>query len=258
MKELANVTATHFSDLTEAYATSPGHARDGDLDLVMAFSSPGLYEFALDIATGPGHTAFRLASRAAMVIGLDIADGMLAKARELARERELPNLSFQYGDATALPFGDKTFDLVTCRIAPHHFHDIPAFLSEVARVLKNNGRLVLEDSMAPEDPQAASFLHDLEQRRDPTHVRSLSHSQWLAACDAAGLVVTRDIVFPKRHPFRQWLARSGFPADQVASLESDLLAASAPLQEQFLEVEADKIVALKDDKLILRADKPPE
>ncbi|MGO1117362.1 class I SAM-dependent methyltransferase [Rhodovibrionaceae bacterium A322] len=255
MEELANVTAKHFSDLAEAYSTSPGHAKDGDLDLVMAFSSPGLYEFALDVATGPGHTAFRLASRAAMVIGLDIAPGMLTKARELAQERDLPNLSFQYGDAAALPFGDDSFDLVTCRIAPHHFRDIPAFLTEVERVLKVGGRLVLEDSMAPEDPVAARFFHELEQRRDPTHVKSLSQKEWREACKDAGLTITRDVVFPKRHAFRQWLSRTGFPAREVSKLEQELLAAPRMLQDRFFEVEDGSIITVKDEKLIFRADK---
>ncbi len=78
----------------------------------------------------------------------------------------------------ALPFADAShgagFDLVTCRIAPHRFADVPAFLAKVTRVLAPGGRFVLEDSQAPNDPEIAAFLEDLERRRDPTHVHSLS------------------------------------------------------------------------------------
>ncbi len=248
-------TAAHFSRQAEAYAASPGHAHGQDLDIVAAFAQPGLHDLCLDIATGPGHTAFRIASKAMTVVAVDIAEGMLQTARRLATERGVTNVVFERSDAAHLSFNDASFDLVTCRIAPHHFTDIPAFLREVARVLKANGRFVLEDSLAPDDPEEAAFLHNLEVRRDPTHVRSLQRSEWIAALRDAGLKVTRDMIFQKQHPFMDWLARTGVADAEAASLIAELLAAPKALRDSCLVLGDQGIDLMIDHKIILRADK---
>lgn len=248
-------TAAHFSRQAEAYAASPGHAHGQDLDIVAAFAQPGLHDLCLDIATGPGHTAFRIASKAMTVVAVDIAEGMLETGRRLAAERGVTNVVFERADASRLPFTDAGFDLVTCRIAPHHFTDIPAFLSEVARVLKPGGRFVLEDSLAPDAPEEAAFLHDLEVRRDPTHVRSLKREEWIAAIAEAGLKVTRDMIFQKQHPFMDWLARTGVEGEAAAALVAELLAAPKPLRDSCLVAGKDGIEMMIDNKIILRADK---
>ncbi|MEX0924232.1 MAG: methyltransferase domain-containing protein [Rhodovibrionaceae bacterium] len=248
-------TAAHFSRQAEAYAASPGHANGQDLDIVAAFAQPGLHDLCLDIATGPGHTAFRIASKAMTVVAVDIAEGMLATGRRLAAERGITNVVFERADAAHLSFNDASFDLVTCRIAPHHFTDIPGFLSEVARVLKANGRFVLEDSLAPDDPQEAAFLHELEVRRDPTHVRSLQRDEWIAALQDAGLKVTRDMIFQKQHPFADWLARTGVEESAAAILVEELLAAPAALRNSCLVLGESGIEMMIDHKIILRADK---
>ena len=200
-------TAAHFSRRAEAYAASPSHARGGDLEIVAGFAAPGPHDRCLDIACGPGHTALRMAREAGLVIAADIAPGMLATARRLAAERGLDNLRVLGVDAAALPFDDASFELVTCRIAPHHFTNVPGFLSEVARVLAPAGRFVLEDSLAPADPETAAFLDDLEKRRDPTHRHSLSDPAWRAALAGAGLRITAETVWAKRHEFALWVGR---------------------------------------------------
>jgi ubiquinone/menaquinone biosynthesis C-methylase UbiE len=56
-----------------------------------------------------------------------------------------------------MPLDDASFDLVTCRIAPHHFDDVAAFVHEAARVLKPGGMLLVQDHLMPED--ATTALH---------------------------------------------------------------------------------------------------
>ena len=152
MSDAKRETAKHFSRQAEAYAASPSHARGADLDIVAEFAAPGPDDICLDIACGPGHTALRMAERARRVIAVDLAPGMIETARRMAAERKLANVLVQFADAGALPFAARSFDLVTCRIAPHHFTDVPGFLAEAARVLKARGRFVLEDSLAPDRP----------------------------------------------------------------------------------------------------------
>ena len=80
--------------------------------------------------------------------------------------------------AEALPFEDATFDLVTSRIAPHHFESIPTFLDGTRRVLKPGGRFALVDNVVPAGSVGTGFnaeqatalktkLAKLEQKEPP-------------------------------------------------------------------------------------------
>src|SRR5690349_12103302 len=62
-------------------------------------------ERVADVATGTGWTSRAVASRGVEVVGIDIAEGMLSAAREIAREQALA-IDYQLGDAEALPFSD--------------------------------------------------------------------------------------------------------------------------------------------------------
>jgi SAM-dependent methyltransferase len=254
MSDPTRTAADQFSRQAEAYAASPTHAQGDDLDLVLDFAAPAAGESCLDVATGPGHTAARLAPGADFVIGLDIAPGMIAVARDRAAEMGLANLAYLIGDVHALPLPSASLDLVTCRIAPHHFHDVAGFVKEAARVLKPSGRLVVEDSLAPDAPAVAGFLEDLEKRRDPTHVHSLSRAEWGAALMAAGLRLVRETVYRKRHPFDLWIRRTGLSEAEIAALVTHILEAPDEIRQILFEIDGGKIAALLDRKLIFRAE----
>src|SRR5690348_4937921 len=68
-------------------------------------------EKVVDVATGTGWTSRAVARRGAEVVGIGIAEGMLSAAREIAHEQGLA-ISYQLGDAEALPFPDAEFDAV--------------------------------------------------------------------------------------------------------------------------------------------------
>ncbi len=254
MSDQTRATADQFSRQAAAYAASPTHARGDDLDLVLDFAAPAPGETCLDLATGPGHTAARLSPLAEFVVGLDIAPGMIGVARDRAADMGLANLAYLIGDVHALPLPSASLDLVTCRIAPHHFHDVGGFLCEAARSLKPGGRLVVEDSLAPDGPAVASFLEDLEKRRDPTHVHSLTRGEWGAACAKAGLRIVRETVARKRHPFDLWIRRTGLSDREIAGLVGQILAAPEDITSALFEIADGEVSALLDHKLIFRAE----
>jgi SAM-dependent methyltransferase len=132
-----------------------------------------------------------------------------------------------------LPFDDGSFDIVTCRLAAHHFPDIPSALVEFRRVLKPGGRLVLCDTLAPEDETVAAYQHDLELRRDATHQRDHSPSRWAQMLVEAGLELIRSEVIPGAQEFEEWVGRAGTPPRLIPDLRRSLAEAPPAVRREF-------------------------
>ena len=129
MNHIHSEVQTQFGNSPEYYAASQVHGEGYTLAVIVEFAQPTGSERVLDVATGTGFAAFAVAPKVARVTATDLTYGMLVKARELASERGLSNIEFQVAAAESLPFAAESFDIVTCRIAPHHFQDVRAFLS---------------------------------------------------------------------------------------------------------------------------------
>ncbi len=178
-----------FGRQAHSYAVSPSHAEGKDLQRLAELLPHDPHLRLLDIATGTGHTAFAMASHVREVVGLDLTQEMLVEAERLARLRGVENVRFVRGDALDLPFAAQSFDLVSCRRAPHHFADIPRFLQQVTRVLVPGGLFGLVDQTTPESQSGAELMEAFEKLRDPSHVHALKLSEWQQAFEDAGLHV---------------------------------------------------------------------
>jgi ubiquinone/menaquinone biosynthesis C-methylase UbiE len=256
MKPTKQDVARQFDRMSHAYAESDGHARGDDLAMVVEFVSPASSMRVLDIATGAGHTALALAPKVHEVVAADIAPAMLQRTTELALARGITNVETVLMDAESLEFADASFDAVTCRIAPHHFLDVDRALSEVARVLRNAGAFVVEDSMVPEDPELDRFLNDLERVRDSTHVRSLTAAEWKIKLRRAGLEPRRETIFRKVQHVGDWIARAGISEQAASRVYAAFNAASREARQYFaIEFSADRATRFTDDKIIIRAEK---
>ncbi len=98
----------------------------------------------LDLAAGTGVSTAELARAGAAAIACDFSLGMLRAGR-----RRRPGLTYVAGDATALPFGDATFDAATISFGLRNVVDVPAALRELARVVRPGGRLVVCEFSRP-------------------------------------------------------------------------------------------------------------
>lgn len=106
----------------------------------------------LDIAAGtgePGLTMAGLASRGKVVI-TDLAEGMLAVAREKAQKKGISNYETVVCDVSELPFDEATFDAVSCRFGFMFFPDMLLAAQEMARVLKPGGKIAAAVWGAPD------------------------------------------------------------------------------------------------------------
>ena len=125
----------------------------------------------LEVACGAAHVAESVAPRVREVVGLDLTPELLALGAARLRDVGVDNVLLQEGNAEALPFVDRSFDLVCCRSSLHHFADPARAVAEMVRVCRLGGRVVLSDLVAPSAGERDEFdrLHRLI---DPSHVRA--------------------------------------------------------------------------------------
>jgi SAM-dependent methyltransferase len=180
-----------WTERAELYRQSEAHREGRDLDLIVEWAAGA--QTALDVATGGGHVARRLREAGLEVVSCDPAPGMRPDVVCSAEE---------------LPFSDDRFDVVACRVAPHHFEDVQAAVREMGRVSRS--RVLVVDNLFHDER-----VERAERLRDPTHVRNYTEAEWRRFVVEAGLRV--DTLERMRKPIEvePWLARAGCKGEEA-------------------------------------------
>ena len=213
-----------FGAAAAAYSGSLTHSDPDALRRVVELANPKPEDVVLDIATGAGHTALALAPHVHDVTAYDMTEPMLAETRRNAAVRRLANVSTRQGIAEDLPFPDASFDIVTVRQAPHHYANVRKAIREMARVAKRDARVIIIDSVSPDDDSLDRQWNHLERLRDPSHVRNYSVREWRGFVTDAGLRITfEEVSFAteKNGPmnFTAWIRRMKTPPAAVQEIK---------------------------------------
>lgn len=208
-----------FDRAATAYGASPIFAQGHDLAVLVEAGAPTGEMTVLDVGTAAGHTAFAFAPHSREVVGVDLSAAMLAEAARQAADRGLTNVRFEEGDASALPFPDASFDIVACRMVAHHFPFLAPVLSEMARVLKAGGQMLIGDIISPESAALADFINEVETLRDPSHGRDWTLSEWDTAGRQIGVPFAVVARWDLPLDFADWTARQHTPPEAVAKIE---------------------------------------
>lgn len=116
----------------------------------------GAGDRVLDVATGTGDLAVELSGRVGPtgeVVGSDFSEEMLSRARVKA-----PSLAFEWGNALDLPYATATFNAATVGFGARNFSDLEQGISEMARVVKPGGRVVILEITTPQKPPLSTFF----------------------------------------------------------------------------------------------------
>jgi ubiquinone/menaquinone biosynthesis C-methylase UbiE len=219
-----------FRDVASNYSRSTFHASSIRLQEVVDLARPRPGDLALDVATGTGNTAFALAPHVRRVVGIDLTREMLDEAKRIASERSIANVDWVIGDAAHLPFEDETFDLYVVRAAPHHFSDVDAFLREAHRVLKPDRDAAFVDCSPP--VPAREVLHEVEVRRDPSHVLSLTVEEWVAKLERAGFAVESAHARELDWNYEEWMGNMAVRPELAEELAGVIESASGEARDQ--------------------------
>ena len=176
-----------FTKQAIPFSTAPGIQDREALALLVEAARAGADDTVLDVACGPGLVVCAFAAVARHATGIDLTPAMIERARALALEKGLGNVTWQVGDVLPLPFASASFSVVVCRFAFHHFLQPERVLAEMTRVCRPGGTVAVVDVVAAADPETARAFNRMERLRDPSHVRALTLAEIEALFPAAGL-----------------------------------------------------------------------
>lgn len=239
-----------FGKNAEKYVRSKSHATGPDLESMIEVIKPHSSWIVLDIATGGGHVAKKLAPYVKQVYATDLTKQMLEKTKEFLQQYE--NIFYMIADAESLPFLDNSFDLVTCRIAPHHFPHPERFIAEVARILLPGGKFVLIDNVAPEDSDLGAYMNTFERLRDESHLRCLSVSEWHSLCEKNGLSIVHSRTRKKTHDYPVWVNVTTENEEQAQRVTDYILNGSEKCKEYYqVTLENNEIQSITVDECMI-------
>jgi ubiquinone/menaquinone biosynthesis C-methylase UbiE len=173
-RRLSSASNDYFTNQADAYASSRSHSQHG-LERIAALLECQRGSRVLDIGTGPGHAALRLAEDGLTIDAVDPCARMLRVGAHRSMERGLSeSVRFYQAEATALPFIDDLFDGAIARMTTHHVWNLASALEEVRRTVKSGGQFVIIDNIGPEDRELFRHVERLERLKDSSHARLYS------------------------------------------------------------------------------------
>jgi ubiquinone/menaquinone biosynthesis C-methylase UbiE len=215
-----------FTRQAMPFSTANAITDANTLRLIVAAAAPGPDDTVLDVACGGGIIVCAFAPEVKHATGIDMTPAMLDRARQLAAEKRIANVSWDQGDVGSLPYADGAFDIVVTRFSMHHFLDPIGVLREMVRVCAPGGRVVVVDMYASQDAAKAAEWNRLEKLRDPSHVRCLTLAELQGLFPQVGLPEPQASYYELRDEVRNLLRRSfPNPGDDVKIIE--MFAASA-------------------------------
>jgi SAM-dependent methyltransferase len=178
-------------------------------------------ERVLDSGCGTGALALALAPLVAEVVGVDTRPDYLEAGDAIAPE----NVRFVEGDATALPFGYGEFDVAACHRVLHHVRRPELAVSELARVTRLGGRVLIVDQLGSVDPLRSLEMDRFERLRDPSHQRLLPEADIRGYLDANDLVLLASEVVREEVDLERRLDLGGFSEEERAKIRGPAPAA---------------------------------
>lgn len=189
---------------------SVNFSKEEYLDYMLSSVAPHEHDSVLEVAAGTCACGRSFAPLVKKIVCLDATAPMLQIGKQEAENSHLDNMVFIKGYAEELPFLDSSFDIALSRLAFHHFVDTDTVFSEMVRVLRPGGRLVLIDMEAADEP-LRDIEDEIETLRDTSHVKNLSKKELQDLFTAHNLVLQKCETTKIQQRLENWLALTNTP-----------------------------------------------
>ena len=239
----------NFGRQALAYNANCLLADTGNLNTIIKMAKVSKNDSVLDVATGTGFLAGASSEVAGEVMATDLTLEMLCQTRPKTQN----NTSFCLADVERLPFHNASFDVVTCRVALHHFTRPDDAFSEIRRVCRPNGRVVIMDIISSEDDNRREYHNKMERLRDTSHVKQYSYSEMEQMFRESGLKVVEAEMWEYAWEMEEWLTIAS-PVEVNASEIRKMMSESVDGDKSGLSVEVrDGVVYFKYTAAIVLA-----
>lgn len=214
--------------------------------------APGAH--VLDLATHHGDTAIALANVGCIVTAIDSSQKALQKCNQVLQEKKISNVTTMLMDAENLTFEEAKFDGATCRMAMHHFDDVPEALRQIAKVLKENAPVIIGDAISPDNRALGDFLMKIGRLRDETFKTLFTVDDWKQLLHENGLRLVDHKLIKDTRDATKWLERSPLSDEQKERIHKAFNESSQETKDYLqAKIAEGKIVEFTDDKILIKA-----
>jgi len=162
----------------------------------------------LDFACGTGEYAVYAAAIVKYVHGVDISKGMIEVAQKQANKENVYNISFLCHPVEQTPFEDKSFSIVICRSAFHHFEEYDKIFNEMTRCCQNGGRISIQDIVAYSDEKIDCFFEEFERAVDVSHHKTLTKEYIKSLYDQRNIKIKNTFKIEIELHFQEYLGHA--------------------------------------------------
>ena len=232
------VNQQQYQDKSQAYLTSSVHAQGIEFQKMQQLIHSHQFKTVLDLGCGGGHVSYQVAPFVEQVTAYDLTPSMVELVAQQATQKGLNNVITQQGAAESLPFADQSFDCIISRYSAHHWHNVAQAMSEIYRVVAQQGKVIMVDILGHSNPVMDTFFQTIESIRDPSHVRNYSLQEWMHFAECAGFRIE---CIEKQHlelEFQSWTERMQTPDYAVQTIRY-LQHKASDQTRQYYQIQAD-------------------
>lgn len=232
------VNQQQYQDKSQAYLTSSVHAQGIEFQKMQQLIQLHQFKTVLDLGCGGGHVSYQVAPFVEQVTAYDLTPSMVELVAQQATQKGVNNVITQQGAAESLPFADQSFDCVISRYSAHHWHNVAQAMSEIYRVVAQQGKVIMVDILGNSNPVMDNFFQTMESIRDPSHVRNYSLQEWMHFAECAGFQIE---CVEKQHlelEFQSWTERMQTPEYAVQTIRH-LQHKASDQTRQYYQIQAD-------------------